>query len=315
MMNDQKRGFKAKTIRSTIRNKLLSWSKSIDESQVEIKEIINNRVTVTGGAIASMLQGDLPNDYDCYFQSKEDATKVCQYYLNKFLEKHDDLHGTPTIKKTDTGIRIHLQSAGAAGEDVVNGDYQYFESMPQDAIEKYFHTKKFFSNKENKNRYTPEFFTDNAMTLSDGIQLVFRFTGDVETIHENFDFVHCTNYYRDGQVVLSPAAMEAILTKELRYVGSLFPVCSVFRLRKFLKRGWTITAGEIFKITYDISKLNLDDPRVLRDQLMGMDYAFFREVISILQKECLTKELDRTYLFELVDRVFDDVERRDEYEQ
>ena len=79
----------------------------------------------------------------------------------------------------------------------------------------------------------------------------------------------------------------------------------MFRLRKFIRRGWTITAGEMFKIAYDISKLNLDDVEILEDQLTGVDAAYFHEVISIL-KNNKDRDINRAYLFELIARIFDE---------
>jgi hypothetical protein len=51
-----KRGFKRKTIVQTIENKMNAWIKTLPES---MREKVNNDYIVTGGAIASMLLGDL----------------------------------------------------------------------------------------------------------------------------------------------------------------------------------------------------------------------------------------------------------------
>jgi len=106
-------------------------------------------------------------------------------------------------------------------------------------------------------------------------------------------------------VVLNLASVEAIMSKTLKYVGSKYPICTLFRIRKFVKRGWSISAGEALKIAYDISKLDLDDLVVLRDQLVGVDSAYFVDVIKALQ-EAKTggKNVDRTYLFEIINRIF-----------
>lgn len=92
----------------------------------------------------------------------------------------------------------------------------------------------------------------NAITLSHRLQIVNRFYGKPDEIHDNYDFVHCTNYWTswDSELVLRPAALEALLTRELRYVGSKYPVCSLIRVRKFTARGWSINAGQIFEDGY-----------------------------------------------------------------
>lgn len=43
--------------------------------------------------------------------------------------------------------------------------------------------------------YTPMFFSPNAISLSDKIQIVLRFHGDNVAIHKTFDFIHATNYF------------------------------------------------------------------------------------------------------------------------
>jgi hypothetical protein len=155
--------------------------------------------------------------------------------------------------------------------------------------------------------------TTNAITLTDQIQIVLRFVGPANEIHKNYDFVHTTNYFTESEgAILNQPALESILARELKYVGSLYPICSVFRIKKFIQRGWTITAGEMLKIAWDISKLNLNDREVLQDQLTGVDAAYFNQLISMLKEG---EEIDRTYLFELVNRVFDqdwEVESNDE---
>jgi hypothetical protein len=142
------------------------------------------------------------------------------------------------------------------------------------------------------------------------VQVIFRFTGPPEEIHHNFDFVHCTNWYADGELHLNQAALEAILSKELQYIGSLYPICSVFRIKKFLQRGWTITAGTMLKISWDISELDLSQREVLQEQLVGMDAAYFHQVIALLREG---DTIDRTYLYELINRVFDTDEFNSEW--
>lgn len=159
-------------------------------------------------------------------------------------------------------------------------------------------------------KYRVLFVTSNAITLSDSMQLILRFQGEAETIHENFDFVHATNYWTswDKKLTLRPEALECTLSRELRYVGSKYPVCSVIRLRKFLTRGWTVNAGQIVKMAYQVSKLNMNDARVLEDQLVGVDSAYFSQVIGKLREKVDDKgdpvPVDGTYLMTLIDKIF-----------
>lgn len=293
------RGFKKKTIASNIAYKIDTWIKTLPEP---LRNEVRENYIVTGGAIASMLTGELPNDYDVYFRSSATATKVANHYLSVL-----DARKTSQVSKIeaiDNGdcCKIIVKSAGVLNEDVDTNDYQYFESLPPSAVEGYF--AKWAFSKGKKQPYKPAYVTSNAISLHDGIQLILRFCGSPEEIHSNFDFVHCTNVYsvKEG-LLLNQSALEALMAKELRYIGSFYPICSLFRLRKFIRRGFSITAGEILKIAFDISKLDLTNYSVLEEQLIGVDYAYFAEILEHLNKH--NGEIDRTYLFELINRVFE----------
>ena len=106
---------------------------------------------------------------------------------------------------------------------------------------------------------------------------------------------------------MKPEALEALLAKELKYVGSKYPLCSVIRTRKFIKRGWFISAGQYLKICFQLSKLQLDKIDVLEDQLVGVDSAYFVHLIEVIRKdleEGIIKDIDETYVAKLVDKIF-----------
>jgi hypothetical protein len=153
--------------------------------------------------------------------------------------------------------------------------------------------------------YRPIFITSNAITLDGGIQVILRFYGEPDEIHENYDFSHCTNYWTswDKKLVLRQKALECILGKELHYQGSLYPICSLIRLRKFIRRGWTVNAGQILKMCYQVNELNLNDMHVLEDQLVGVDVAYFVQLLSMLSK-AEPGEVDSAYVAELIDKIF-----------
>ena len=309
--NNVTRGFKKKTIEENIWRKMNKWIASIEDEELR-KEVKSNYI-VTGGAITSMLLGDLPNDYDVYFKDASVAAKVAKYYLTKLPESQNDKISKIEVKETTREdksgrVEIFIKSAGVAGSDIDQTQYDYFE-MGGD-VKGYLEKAV---NREN-GKYEVVYMSSNAITLTDGVQLIVRFTGLPDQIHKNYDFVHTTNWFTNGQLYLNMPALEATLAKELKYIGSLYPICSMFRLKKFIKRGWSVTAGEMLKIAYDISKLDLNDISIFQDQLTGVDAAYFNEVISILQKEN-TKDIDRTYLFELVSRVFDEFDADEETEE
>ncbi len=161
-------------------------------------------------------------------------------------------------------------------------------------------------------KYRPKFFSPNAISLSDDIQIVVRFHGNAEEIHKTFDFIHATNYFtfKEG-LVTNKTALESILTKQLKYQGSLYPLTTIIRIKKFLKRGWNINAGEMLKVMFQISELDLKDPNVLEEQLIGVDVSYFGTLIEIL-RGVDPASMNSNYLNTIIDKVFDGSEEQEE---
>ena len=111
----------------------------------------------------------------------------------------------------------------------------------------------------------------------------------------------------DSNLTLHADAMEALLARELRYVGSKYPLCSIIRLRKFIARGWTVNAGQILKMAYQLNELDLSDIDVLQEQLVGVDMAYFAQIVSALKeksKETGEDKVNAAYLTTIIDRMF-----------
>lgn len=314
---------KRKTINSIINNKFDAWIGTITDEAV--KKLVGKNTICTGGCIASMLQNEPVNDFDFYFKDKETTLAVAKYYVEVFKKNHPKLQHKEGekdiefyVKEDGDRVTVMVKSSGIVGEDTEN-NYQYFEGVnpnsgeAQDYVEKALEAAHdIATDQAAKPLYRPVFFSENAITLAGGIQLVLRFYGDPEAIHENYDFVHCTNYWIswERKTELKIEALEALITKELRYVGSKYPICSLMRVRKFLQRDpgekkspWTINAGNILKICLQISTLDLTNPMVLKDQLTGVDVAYFREIIEKLTEKNPDK-IDTAYLVEIIDRMF-----------
>lgn len=296
--NTPHRGMKAKTIKAILAKKFNSFTASIEDESV--RNLVKKNTTITGGCIASMLLGEKINDFDLYFTDKATCVAVANYYVGKFAAAT----GWP-MKVEDDGERVRIVTEAGhrgetAGDVAVLDDSGAIEDAYEDLNEAALETESV-----GEAEYRPVFISTNAITLSDKVQIVLRFYGKPDEIHENYDFVHCTNYWtsHDGALVLRQPALESLLCKELRYVGSKYPVCSVIRLRKFIRRGWVINAGQMLKMMMQISELDLTDPKVLEDQLTGVDSAYFLEVMTKL-RENDPEKVNAAYLVEIIDRMF-----------
>lgn len=292
------------TIESILTKKFNSWLESITDEN--IRKLVKQNTIITGGAIVSLILNEKPKDYDIYFKNKNTVLEVAHYYANQVPQA--------TVVNENDRIKVFIKSSGQYSETSEELSGEYFEGLPENEVNtiKEVMTEVNIPEKideSEKKKYRPIYLTSNAITLSDKIQIVIRFFGEPNEIHKNYDFVHVTNYWESstGKLTLQPAAMEAILAKELRYVGSLYPVASVIRTRKFLKRGWNINAGQYLKMMFQISELDLTKIETLEEQLIGVDTAYFNQLISAL-KEHKEKHSDFVltagYLATIIDKIF-----------
>lgn len=326
---------------ATIRLMLNAEVKRILDSikDPEVKMIASQNILVCGGAIASLLANEKVNDYDIYFKTFEAVEAVAKYYCKEFNETKGALATTamhscnPEVRiedrenirgETEKRVIIYIKSAGVAGENQT--EYRYFEQEGELSADQFMESltdgmDKMAAGEQlkedippagtaaatKKGKYRPVFFTDNAITLSDKAQMVLRFWGDADEIHRNYDYAHamCAYDYANNELKLHPEALESILGRNLVYRGSLYPIASVFRIRKFLKRGWSITAGQMLKMIWQVNELNLKDSRVLREQLMGVDAAYMSQLIHVLATREPGTIVDSTYIAKVIDEIFD----------
>lgn len=291
----------SKNMAKHLSRKLKDWVQSIDDPVVA--KVVRDNAIVTGGALVSLLTGEPPNDYDIYFKTFESCLVVADYYAKKWNEMYPNKPQVTINHDEDKRITAFIGSVGVVledGEDDIDDESEpvYTDDDEPDVQEV-----------DDRPKYRPRYFSTNAISLSDKIQLVIRFYGSVEEIHTNYDFVHCTCSYdfKENKVDLPSRALEAIITKELYYMGSKYPLCSIIRSRKFIQRGWFINAGQYLKMCLQLNELDLKDLDVFEDQLAGVDSYYFNQAIKAIKKEQESNPdftIDNTYLFEIINRIF-----------
>lgn len=266
-----------KTINKIIGQQFDKFVDSIKDP--EVRKLVTTNSVITGGSIASMLLNEKVNDYDIYFTNAETVLAVTNYYVRLFNKNNGSSISVIDEKdiRNERRISVFIESTGYA---------------------------KVTSEKKKANKaYAPIYMTSNAITLQGDIQLIIRFYGDPGEIHANYDFVHCTNYWssQDRSVVLNQDALEALLTKELRYMGSRYPLASIIRSRKFIQRGWRINAGQYLKMVLQLHQIDLSKHENLADQLTGIDIHHFTCMLKSIPDG---KVGDKDYLFSIIDKFF-----------
>tara|TARA_R110002167_G_scaffold114830_6_gene288875 strand:- start:899 stop:2065 length:1167 start_codon:yes stop_codon:yes gene_type:complete len=327
----------------------------------ELADDIRKNTIITGGCIISMLEGQDPNDYDCYFRTRDVAYRVSSFFLwlfaeqsgepiieadgqscgSKYLEINDRRQFCPNPKNAGESpgegrFKVVIRSSGIASTQGGDQDPVYFEqrddSVGENYVEALTNTDEVRADMiedildhKGKGKHHPKFMSSNAITVAGKVQLITRFFGEPDEIHGNYDFIHCTCSYTswDNKLSLPQAALEALITKELRYVGSLYPLCSIIRIRKFVARGWSINAGQILKMCYQLNEMDLRSIATLEDQLTGVDAAYFCQIIERLtekqdkeraemvekgstqaEAEAALCKIDGSYLMTIIDRLF-----------
>lgn len=296
----------AKGIAKHLQAKVKDWLRNIPDDT--LVKLIEDNVIITGGSLVSLLNNELPNDYDVYFKTKESCKSVAEYYANIWNVSHPN-KSQVEIKEEDGRISAFIQSKGVVIEEGEKPIDDNTEPMDDFAVIEPETGENEDEQKAEKPQYRCRYFSTNAISLSDKIQLVIRFYGSVDDIHTNYDFVHCTcSYdYATNKVNLPPRALEAIINKELYYTGSKYPLCSIIRTRKFIERGWHINAGQYLKMALQLNELDLKDIKVFKDQLAGVDSAYFSQAIENIEdmkSKDPTFDVDNTYLFEVINRIF-----------
>ncbi|WGK93774.1 MULTISPECIES: hypothetical protein [Flavobacterium] len=301
-----------KTINKVVSSKLNEWLETIID--LKLREDVKKNLLVSGGCITSMFLNDTVNDFDIYIKDINVLLKLANYYVpNRVLDgrlREQYLREYfAEFEDTDRNIDQMMSSLDDNQSEMV---VRYKNLKPDQVKLNISSFGERFKLDESDEKYRVVFLSQNAISLTDDVQIVLRFSGTAEEIHKNFDFIHATNYFtfEDG-LVTNIKALESTLTKELKYQGSLYPLTSIIRMKKFLLRGWKIHAGEILKIMFQISELNLRNPEVLEEQLIGVDIAYFSKIIEIL-RGAPEEKINSKYLNTIIDKVFNEFEEEDE---
>lgn len=302
-----------KTIRKNISDKMTEWLSTIEDES--LRKDVKKSLLVSGGCIVSLMTNQKVNDYDVYLQDRNVLLRLTVYYAQKFQDV-TVLDGSQKQKLVSDLEKRY----DACADDIDGIDNQYsisLRNLKPDQVKLFMNNGGMRVNEDVANdekKYIVKYFSPNAISLSDNVQIVIRFHGTPEEIHKTFDFIHATNYFTfEHGIVTNIPALESIITKQLKYQGSMYPLTSIIRMKKFVKRDWNISAGEILKMMFQVSQLDLTNPDVLEEQLIGVDVAYFGKLIEILRgvnKDSITSN----YLNTIIDRVFSDTDDTNEHD-
>lgn len=139
----------------------------------------------------------------------------------------------------------------AMGEFVNDYDVYLTDRESVDKIRKYFSSLSSVSIPDKS--FKINLITDNAINLDNKIQIITKYYGTPETIINNFDWAHIKSYYCYGiPLILCDNFYQYIVEKDLIYTGSDYPLSSLLRTRKFIKKGWHVSTKTMVHIALDV---------------------------------------------------------------
>lgn len=134
--------------------------------------------------------------------------------------------------------------------------------------------------------YKTVFTTDNAVTMTRKgkkrtyeIQIITRFSGTPQDILDTFDFTIVQGLYdfTTSKFHFAPNFLKHIAQRKLVYSGkSKYPICALYRTKKYGERGYRLPGTTIVQISLAIHALEIKTFGDMKEQLMGIDTAFLK---------------------------------------
>jgi hypothetical protein len=142
------------------------------------------------------------------------------------------------------------------------------------------------------NAYFPgsEFISANALTYHRKVgtrkyqvQLITRFTGSCQEIFDAFDFTvtQAGFDFPTGAFAFGDRFFADMAARKLVFLGSShFPICAMYRTKKYMKKGFEVPGSTIMHISLSIVRLKIENYKQLKEQLMGIDTMILQNLLK-----------------------------------
>ena len=230
-------------IKSKLRLKHREFCSSIKDWK--LRKVFRKHTYIAGGAIASLIRGEEPKDYDIFFDNKKALEEILKYYVDRHNARYEE----------------------------TNSNYKLTVSSDYSSVGLFLNHPYVKSDEEDNKDMNPVMFSMRAVSFPNGFQLIIDNDTQESKSVNRFDFVHTMGYFHPFQnkLVVKPETLAAIKENKLiyNYQGSN-PIGSAKRLLRFISRGWEIENKEHMKLLKKISHID-HDPVF---DLEGVDYFF-----------------------------------------
>lgn len=139
---------------------------------------------------------------------------------------------------------------------------------------------------------TPVFTSTNAISFARKstrsrkiwrVQLITRFVGEPKEIFNWFDFTvtHGAYDFELKEFVFGDRFFADLSQRRLVYSGaSLYPICAMYRTKKYQERGFKLSGATIMHIALSIIQLDIKTYGQLKEQLMGIDTMYLQKLLG-----------------------------------
>jgi len=119
-------------------------------------------------------------------------------------------------------------------------------------------------------------------------QMICAVFGSPEEVIKQFDFTMSMAAWipQTGEFIMDEYFLKHCSQKRLVFnINAQYPICSMWRAVKFIKRGWKLPAIDCIKLALKINNLDFKNKGELKRQLMGIDTSFLRELTDALEND------------------------------
>jgi hypothetical protein len=95
----------------------------------------------------------------------------------------------------------------------------------------------------------------SALSLQNGIQIIYKKIAKPEDVIADFDFQHNKMYVTNDSFFIPPETVELCKDKKLCYESSTMALHTLMRVVKYTNRGWKIDYPNMFKIVNTVLSL------------------------------------------------------------
>jgi hypothetical protein len=154
--------------------------------------------------------------------------------------------------------------------------------------------------------------TDNADTFihkNQTYQVIKAFFGSPLHLFRYFDYSVCMGAYLPSEKIfhLNSNFLLDIASGYMHFnIGTEYPIASLVRLSKYMRKGYKINGTEMIKIALCINNLNIKTYADLKKHLLGIDTQFLAEITIKLESEP-NKEYDYNYFLTMLDECLENI--------